>query len=349
MDKNQNIEALIIKSLERKANPNEMDELQTWRALSKKNELVYNTTQRLWEQSKKLVLSNTIDLNLALTQTKNQIPEFHKKKRWIFSLAQIAAIFLIALALSFFYHKYLSHNNTEVSEQTVFQEINTSCGTQTNLTLPDGTVVWLNSGSTLRFPMSFKNQANRSVELRGEGYFKVTKNSQQPFIVVTKSIKIKVLGTSFNVSAYENDPEITVALVEGKIALLKDINGEEKKLLELNPMEAANYYPDKNQIAQFKVDLIDKYTAWKDGRIVFYNDPIAKVVTRLENWYNVEIDVADSTLNKYHFTATFVDESLEQVLKLLSLSSPMKYQIISAKKNKDNSYGRRQIILARKK
>ena len=345
MDKDQQIEALIIKAFNNRATPEELDELKHWIAASEKNQKKYKTYLLLWNKSKHLVLSDSINVEVALQQTKRNIPEFNRKKRWLRNIRQAAAILLLAAALSFVYQNYKERTSAKPIEQVVFQEVIASCGTQTCLSLSDGSIVWLNSGSSLRFPLSFRNQPTRKVELLGEGYFEVTENAEQPFVVQTPAIDIKVLGTSFNVSAYKNEPEITVALVEGKVSLMKRFNGEYKKVLDLNPMEMASFNPKKNKIVQSKVDLMDKYTAWKDGRIVFYNDPIEKVVSRLENWYNVEIEVADSSLSKYHFTATFIDESLEQVLKLLSLSSPMKYEIVPAKKNYDNSYGRRQIRL----
>lgn len=348
MEKNQQIEALIIKSFNNRTSNEELNELHSWINYSEKNKNKYESYFQLWNDSKHLVLSDSIDIESALLQTKQQIPIFKKRKRWLKVIQQVAAVVLLAVAFSVFYQQFKERSSIAPIEQTVYQEVNASCGTQTRLTLSDGSVVWLNSGSTLCFPLSFRNQNNRKVELQGEGYFDVKKNEKQPFIVHTSAIDVKVLGTSFNVSAYKNEHEITVALVEGKVALVKEINGVIKKILELNPMESAIFNPKKNNIVHSKVDLIDKYTAWKDGRIVFYNDPIEKVVSRLENWYNVEIEVDDSTLSKYHFTATFIDESLEQVFKLLSLSSPMEYEIIPAKKNSNNSYGKRKILLTHK-
>jgi ferric-dicitrate binding protein FerR (iron transport regulator) len=154
---------------------------------------------------------------------------------------------------------------------------------------------------------------------------------------------IKVLGTSFNVNAYENEDEITVALEEGKVSLLKSINGKTKEMISLNPNEVASYDLVNNKIIHKKEKDLDRYSAWKDGLIVFFDDPLEKVVARLENWYNVEIEVPDKKLLKTHITGTFNDNSLDQVLYFLSLMSPIEYQF------KPEKEGTKQTIILKSK
>ena len=142
---------------------------------------------------------------------------------------------------------------------------------------------------------------------------------------------------------------MTVALVKGEISLERNFGDERKKLITLEPNELVEYDSSSKKLYHSSSTHIEKYTAWKEGQIVFFNDPIDVVVKRLEKWYNVKIYVDDKTLQDYSFTATFTDESLEQVLKLLSLSSPMNYKITPAKKQEDNSYSMREITLSLKK
>ncbi len=349
MASNQQIYSIITKKLTGSINSDEQKTLDTWLS-SEENRKEFAAYTKLWEKSKELSISKNIDIESSLRKTKKEISDFRQKKRWISLLQQAAAVLLLAFALSFLYQYFT--NKPEVAklpEQPIYQEVKAAFGTQTKLILADGTSVWLNSGSSLRFPSSFSNMDERNVELNGEGYFEVTKNEAKPFIVNTCALGVKVYGTSFNVSAYEGYNTETVALVEGKISMITNSNGKQKELLVLSPNEAAEYNRTTKKLYHDTEIYLDKYVGWKDGYIVFYDDPIKQVIQKLEKWYNVDIAINNKLLYKYRFTATFIDESLEQVLKLLSLSSPMTYKIIPAKKLPNNSFSKRKIVLTIKK
>jgi ferric-dicitrate binding protein FerR (iron transport regulator) len=292
------------------------------------------------------VLSKGINVEASLQQTKKGL-KFRTKKRWIIYLRQAAAILLISLSLSVSYNYFFTGRKTnEVAEHLVYQEIKASYGTQTKVVLADGTIVWLNSGSTLKFPASFKNTSEREVNLNGEGFFEVAKDDLKPFIVNTSMLDVKVYGTSFNISAYDDYQSMTIALEEGKVSVIKDKGNLEKELIVLKPSEVVEYNTTDKKLYHSSDSHIEKHSAWKDGHIIFYGDPIDLVIKRLEKWYNIKIIVQDDELQGYRFTATFIDESLEQMLSLLSLSSPMTYKIIPAQKLEDNSYSKRKVILS---
>jgi len=243
-------------------------------------------------------------------------------------LRQAAAVLVLSVVFSVAVNYFLNPKPKPETNEVVCQEIKAAFGTQTRLTLADGSAVWLNSGSTLKFPLSFDQTESREVTLKGEGYFEVKKNSRKPFIVNTSNLHVKVIGTSFNINAYEDEKHIEVALIEGKVELLKQLKGETVPVMTLNPSEIADYDTDNNHIHLKKETEINRYTAWKEGKIVFFDDPAEKVVSRLENWYNVDIEIADNRLLAYHFTATFGQESLDQVLKYLSISTPLNYKFL---------------------
>lgn len=341
----QNIESLLIKSFSGKASPEEEQIIQSCVDESEESRKEYQAYKKLWEDSKGLMLSGSIDTENALLKTKNQIPQFTRNVRWISFIKQAAAVLIFSVILSVFIHYFLDHRPEPKSGNIVYQEIKAAYGTQTRLTLADGTVVWLNSGSTLRFPLSFEHADSRQVGLKGEGYFEVTKNSEKPFIVNTCGLDVKVLGTSFNVNAYEDEKHIEIALIEGKIELSKQAKDEAVSIMTLHPSEIADYDTENNRIIHKTEPEIDRYTAWKDGKIVFFDDPIGKVISRLENWYNVDIEIADNRLMAYHFTATFGQESLDQVLKYLSISTPLNYKFISLPKTDDQTGTRTKIIV----
>jgi len=189
---------------------------------------------------------------------------------------------------------------------------------------------------------------SRNVELTGEGHFAVSKNNSQPFIVDINKIQIKVLGTTFNVDAYPDNSTFTIALAEGKIEIQQKSPDGPKDLLVMKPNQVAVYKLSENKL-EWKTEAdLSKYSAWTDGKIVFFDDPVNTVIQKLENWYNVDIELSDKRLQKYRFTGTFIDEPLEQVLSILNLTSRMQYQIIPAHKLGDNSYSKRKIILKSK-
>jgi len=343
-DKDSYIEHLVLKSIDGTLNEDEKLQLDKWMAEADENAQEYKAYQELWEKSHKLVLSNSIDVESSLAKTKKQISFSNTKKRWLIGLRQVAAILLLSVTIAGLYNYFTASE----SESIVYQDISTAYGTKTNFVLADGTKVWLNSGSHLRFPTSFNNMSSRKIELEGEAFFEVTKNKEKPFIVNAKELDIKVLGTTFNVSAYNDASELTVVLKEGKVSLFRSNSTSEKEIVTLVPDEVAVYNRELKKMDLQKASNLDKYTAWKDGRIVFYGDEIETVVQKLENWYNVDIEIADDKLDDLIFTATFIDESLEQILNLLSISSPIKYTIIPAVKNRDESYSKRKIILTEK-
>jgi ferric-dicitrate binding protein FerR (iron transport regulator) len=340
---NKHIESLIIKYLTRKADKEEEQIVVDWIDQSAKNKRSFEVFQKLWNDSNELMLPGKIDVEAALQNSKKQIPEFRRKTRWLSYWPQVAAVLVLSIFISSVF-TFLTKPNVNSQEQAIYQEIKAAFGTQTKLQLADGTTVWLNAGSQLSFPVSFNNQDERKVKLVGEGYFEVAKNAKQPFVVSTAKLDIKVLGTSFNVNAYENEDNITVALQEGKVSLLQQLHGRSREILDLNPLEVANYDIENNKINHSTETDLDRYVAWKDGLIVFFDDPMEKVISRLENWYNVDIEVNDEKLLKEHITGTFNDNSLDQVLHLLSLMSPIDYKYVPV----DGGVKNQKVILFRK-
>lgn len=348
--KEKKIERIIAKSFKGELDSKEQIFLDQWISLSQENKKKFGIYEKLWKRSGELLLSNTIDVEASLLKTKKRIPDFRFKRRNSFVNLRVAAALILAMGLGFLFNYLLGANDLiDGTSGTVYQEVRASYGTRTKLLLADGTNVWLNSGSTLKFPIDFDNAEERVVELNGEGYFDVTKNESKPFIVNTSGLDVKVYGTSFNVSAYEEYDSMEVALVEGKVSLVQGAKGSRKEYMVLNPNDVVECNISEKRLSRISDSKMSKYTAWKEGKIVFYGDPIDKVVSRLEKWYNVDIEISDKALENYRFTATFNDESLEQVLKLLSLSSPMEYKIVASKKMKDDSFSRRRIILSTKK
>ena len=347
---NEDIYTLIAKSITEGLSEKESEELTNWKQEDPENLKEYHDLVSLWSQSASLTLPSAINQTEALERVRKRSGISSVRKRWIRLTGQAAAVLTLSLIFSGIY-SYLNRPETE-SIQTVsspiFQEVKSAYGTQAKVELADGTTVFLNSGSKLRFPQTFGNQSQRNVELDGEAYFSVTKNENMPFIVHTNRLNIKVLGTKFNVDAYADNQAIRVALVEGKVMLHDGASSSEDDLTDLIPNQVATFNVTDHSLSKTDVRDMNKYTAWISGRIVFFGDPIQTVMKKLEKWYNVEIVLSDKKLEKYSFTGTFIDESLEQVLNILSLTSPMTYVIQPSKKQPDNSMSKRKIILKSK-
>ena len=177
-------------------------------------------------------------------------------------------------------------------------------GMRSKFQLSDGTLVNLNSGSKLIFPTVFTGK-NRKVELIGEAFFEVTPNHAKPFIVKTSEVNVKVLGTAFDLQAYPGTNKISATLVHGKIVLERELAGISKQLAELKPSDRAVFKTDEKVINISVEEDLDKFIAWKDGKLVFFNDPIENIAEKLGNWYNVTVKINNDELKRYRFTATF--------------------------------------------
>jgi transmembrane sensor len=198
-----------------------------------------------------------------------------------------------------------------------YNTINTPVGGQYHIILPDGSKVWLNSASSLHFPTTFSGK-ERKVELSGEGYFEVSKNKEMPFIVEAGKTHVEVLGTHFNVMAYENEAHSKTTLLEGSV---KVGNGDSKKIL--NPGQQALV---GSQIRVRTVDT-DEAIAWKEGYFQFDNEDLKTIMRQLKRWYDVDV-VNEEQIPDKHFTAMISrNTTLSKVLKMLEMSGELQFKI----------------------
>ena len=188
---------LIVKSFSGELSEAELAQLNSWKIADRSNMTEYNDYQEIWSHSNRLAMTSKIDLPKSLDTTRKKAGLDKTQIRWVPVFAQIAAVLVLALLFSSLYTLFLVPKSLLKSESVVYQQIKASYGTQTRVELSDGTEVYLNSGSTLRFPISFNGMKSRNVELTGEGHFDVTKNSAQPFVVNIHKMQIKVFGTFF--------------------------------------------------------------------------------------------------------------------------------------------------------
>ncbi|WP_163712733.1 FecR family protein [Mangrovibacterium lignilyticum] len=215
-------------------------------------------------------------------------------------------------------------------------------GARTSFVLPDGSTGWLNSGSELTYPINFHHE--REVKLVGEAFFHVKHQDGDKFHVRTNGLTVQVLGTQFDVSAYSANEKISVVLKEGSVQIF-DKNDQAAYLMK--PDERFDYNTQQNQAVISKVDATE-FVLWTEGLLQFKGESLEDVMAKLSRWYNVDIEIHDSQLKKYNFRATFKDEQLDEILRMIALTTPMKYQIEERKPNQNGIYVKRKIIIEKK-
>ncbi|KUJ63491.1 hypothetical protein AR687_02030 [Flavobacteriaceae bacterium CRH] len=198
-------------------------------------------------------------------------------------------------------------------------------GKKFEVQLSDGTVVYLNAGTSLRYPVQFLKNKSREVSLTGEAYFEVTKDKMHPFTVNTREINVEVLGTRFNVDSYNENSTTNIVLVEGKVALYKYEKTEQNQLF-LAPGEKGSNAKGQTAITKEEVNT-DYYTAWVKGSLVFKNASFSEIIKKLERQYNVTFINKNKALGKEIFNARFDNEPIEVVLKYFSDSYAIDYVI----------------------
>ena len=273
---------------------------------------------------------------LKLIRKPKETPLKNSKFKWFGVFQKVAAILIIPVTIASVYFNF--YNNGKKSGQS-WVEINSPEGARTQFHLPDGSSGWLNGGAKIKFNPDFNG--SRNVELDGEAYFNVAKQNGTSFIVKTPGMNIKVLGTKFNVSTNQNNGQTEVVLEEGKIEAAGTTKSFNKLLLPGNKLD---FNLQKNI---FKIENIDteSYTAWKDGFLMLNEETLEQGARRIERWYNVEIEIVDDVLKNYGFKATFKDESLKEVIRLLAITTPIDYEILPRKMDKNGIYLKQKIIL----
>ena len=295
--------------------------------------------------------NNNLKKGSMISQKKNLLPilnQIHQsnkrsqqstlgqRNRFIQIYQKVASVALIPILLTGALWMLLQ---ISPSSKTAMAEIVAPAGARIQFELPDGSTGWLNNGGSLSYPVDFSS--NRNVELKGEAMFDVKKNKRHPFRVNIPQFTVEVLGTKFNVSAYETDELAEVVLAEGSV---KVIDQNSSPIGKLVPGQQLTYHKNDQKIKIEKVK-VEEYLAWTEGKLMFRNEPLKNVAKRLGRWYNVDVVIEDKELEEYPYRATFEGEVLDETLKLFSLTAPIGYRVESRKTNPDGSITKKKVIL----
>lgn len=244
----------------------------------------------------------------------NDVPTISRSRLWLSNFRKIAAI--IALVVSVFVASFYIYSDVTTPADTAFwYETFSTIGSQTKIILPDSTIVWLNSGSSLKYNKSF-GKKDREVALAGEGYFEVTKDKSKPFIVHTDSLNVNVLGTVFNIRAYNDDADVTVNLIEGSVNIsLPKMKG----FLSMKPNEKLVFNKQSKKIESSETDA-SRSALWTTGKLCFVDATLEQISKDLERKYDVKIQIANDKIKNEIFSGSLnLNLSLKEILSYIDV------------------------------
>ncbi|MEN8249729.1 MAG: FecR domain-containing protein [Bacteroidota bacterium] len=267
-----------------------------------------------------------VDSEKILQNIKKGIRNYQSSrfKRKVRQFLPYVAMLAITISFVFYIYNYRKNYTGQVNINNNYTSIITENGQRSKVVLPDSSIVWLNSGTTLSYHDNF-SQNKREVTLNGQAFFEVAHNKERPFTVQCNDLVVSVLGTKFDVEAYPEIGKISVVLKSGKVGLTHQKIASFSYTMSPGEMAEFNLSDNKMNISYPDVE---KYSAWKDGILIFKNEPMKEVIDKLRRWYNVDIVVKDQEVYNSVFTGTIQNESYEQIFRLIEFACPIKCQVI---------------------
>lgn len=300
-----------------------LEMLKAWLAASPENRAYFRQQKEIWDASGQ---KQKYDKDLAFQRFQTRVAKdctvAAKWRNYIPYVGYGVAVLLLLIVCSVFFYWEGRANYKEAMNEVV---VEVPIGSRSKMFLPDGTAVWLNAGSRMVYSQDF-GVDDRNVLLEGEGYFEVMKNKTLPFVVRSKDLQVRVVGTKFNFRDYPSDKEVVVTLEEGKICLNNLLR--KGKETSLSPNERVCL--DKKS-GRMMVENVTAANAlqWTHGYLFFDEELLPDIVKQLERSYNVQITIADKSLEEFRFYGNFVrqEQSIKDVLDVLSSTGNIRYTI----------------------
>ena len=314
---------LIGKFIKGEATVEEQLQVEQWLKADAANAALLADIKATWDSAGKINESLTIDkakawksIQQKISEEEKVLPITRKARAYNAWILRVAAVLIVGLFATWF---FLKVNN---APQLILVQ---TAKEKKTIVMPDSTIIYLNENSTLLYPEEFAaNQ--RKVELTGEAFFEVTKNPDKPFIIGNENFNVKVLGTSFNVLAYDADEEATVSVVTGKVAF-SDRSGNSVLLIK---NETGILNKNKKQLNKFSSSNTN-FLAWKNKKLEFNKTSFNDVCAALKKYFAIEIEVKDKNILNCTFTGYFEDPTLQNVLNVLEKTLELKTVIIDKK------------------
>lgn len=335
-DYNQNIEELLPRYLDGLLTPEEEHRVEEWMAESEEHRSLVKQMNAIALAADYQRIAPGIDVQKALKRVK----QGQRKRDRRFSLRyleRVAAILFIPL-LTVVLVKYLSVEEVPLAQMI---EMKTNPGMTTSFMLPDSTLVYLNSESSLKYPSTFDG-TTRTVVLNGEAFFDVTHDAKKKFIVQTlHQTSIEVHGTRFNIEAYNSEEDVVATLIRGKISFRYPAPGEGVKSVAMSPGQRIVFDSSSKRVHLYNTSCLSEIS-WVDGKIVFDNTTLEDALRILEKRYNVEFVIRSLKTKDYAFTGTFTSQRLERILEYFKVSSGIRWKYID---NGDIKAGKTKVLL----
>ncbi|MDN5202166.1 FecR domain-containing protein [Fulvivirgaceae bacterium BMA10] len=322
---NINKEQLILKYLNNQCSETELEIIsELFKDVANEKELseIFGRALKKTESHLEMTQEHNMEIwNRIKSETK---PDFkHKpsgsRKFHTYSWFRIAASLLLLSGITYlFVNNFVGSEYEKVTSTDI--TVQSFLGNKKLLTLPDGSLAYMNSGTKITYPTAF-NENMRKIELVGEAFFEIVEDENRPFIIETSSVSTKVLGTSFNLSSYENEP-FELTLVTGKVEVSSN---QEKDIMTLFPNEQVLYNTDMGLFNKQKVDT-KPFTAWKEGNLVLKGS-LSDVTKKIERWYNKKIVIKNKALEKCIIDASYKNQYLDNVLQGLAFLLDLEYTI----------------------
>ncbi len=267
-------------------------------------------------------ISGEADRILKFAKQKERISQQKQNKFFYSPLFRVAAVVLVVISVTLFWNSEKRKGTGEMLtvENTTMLEKSTAYGEFSNVTLSDGSNVKLNAGSKILFNENFSGN-KRNVSLNGQAFFDVARNENKPFVINTGNLQVTVLGTSFDVKAFNEDDFACITVVRGKVR----VNSPEEEYI-LTPNEQAYFQKSTGKLIKKEVNAED-FVKWTNGTLYFNQTPVKEMVRQIERWYNVKIEVADPELLYKTVTGEYINEKLTAILNTLEFSLHVKYEI----------------------
>ena len=327
------INEIIIRYLDGTAELEAKRTLLHWLKQSDSNRGDFVATRDLW-LSCNAAAGNELEVDIALGKLKDRILQeqsrmekgSHAKKNFysvVLRWTRVAAVLLLLLGIGYGIGRWRDHSTQNIIVQNL---LITAKGSKGQFTLPDGSVVWLNSESKLTYPNQFVDD-KRCVTLEGEAYFEVAKDAKKPFVVQAGERDVEVVGTSFNLDSYSSGEFIQTALLNGSVK----ISGKAiKEPVYLKPNELFRYRKS-DQVSSVEEAKVGLYADWIKDRLVFDNDNLSDILISMEGRYNMDIECPKPYAASTRLSFTIRQESIEEVLEAMSLIAPIRYEIKDGK------------------
>lgn len=339
MKMHSNIEARFIQLLEKLQEDScTLEELYELEAFLEKEQPAVLIKEKMYQQLSEdtYPVSGVFVNERTFDKIKGQI-KFCEKESKLRTLpirsnfSKVAAIVILSFVLGGLVVNFLSPKPQQ--DPVSYCEVVAPMGTKSQVFLPDSTIVWLNAGSRIKYSTDF-NKTERNIALIGEGYFKVTKNKQLPFVVNALDFLVEAVGTEFNIQAYKDEETIKTVLVEGKVRLDHKIESIAEDIF-LIPNSLATFYKNKEvaikngQPRLVISNNIDPYAllGWKDNRLIFKSELLEDLVVKLSRMYEYIFKFESEDIKKFRFSGTIEGETIEQVMEVIKITSPISYTI----------------------